>query len=408
MHRFLLDVRSACRLMGRQPAFSLFVILTLGVGMGAATAVFTLVQAVLLHALPFSDPDRLVWMYNARTERDRAPLSIPDLEDYQRDARRSRRWRRSRANANLTGEGDAERLKRPGLGRFLRVIGSGVGLGRPLEPYDEAGRSRVAVMTYGLWTRRFGGDSTVVGRAVSLNGSPYTVVGVLARGFVFPFRDAEIAVPLALRDDPRRSDRGANFLRVVARLSRRHGRAGLADLGLIAPYQKQFPDDDARKTASAVRCTRDRATIGRSLPSLPPGAPLAISAATSPSIWSEPPVAHLRVGAALLGASRTGHRPFLPEPESSPSPVARSASLAEGAIRHGASARQLPRMADVRTGESSRSPPPRSRERAGGRSDARVGCGNSRLTRRPAESRRQPASGLVRGVRRVAGRRVRR
>ena len=82
MQAFVLDARSAFRLIRRQPAFSLFVIVTLGVGIGAATAVFTLVQAVLLHALPFADPDRLVWMYNARTERDRAPLSIPDFNDY--------------------------------------------------------------------------------------------------------------------------------------------------------------------------------------------------------------------------------------------------------------------------------------------------------------------------------------
>ena len=75
----------AIRLLKRQPGFSIFAILTLGLGIGAATAVFTLVQSVLLHQLPFADPDRLVWMYNARTERDRAPFSIPDLNDYARD-----------------------------------------------------------------------------------------------------------------------------------------------------------------------------------------------------------------------------------------------------------------------------------------------------------------------------------
>src|SRR6185436_8292321 len=78
-------VRHALRLLTRQPAFSLFTILTLGLGIGAATAVFTLVQSVLLNELPFSEPDRLVWMYNARTERDRAPFSIADLDDYARE-----------------------------------------------------------------------------------------------------------------------------------------------------------------------------------------------------------------------------------------------------------------------------------------------------------------------------------
>src|SRR6185436_1665171 len=86
MMQVVRHVRAALRLIPRQPAFSTFVILTLAIGIGAATAVFTVVNAVLIRELPFSDPDRLVWMYNLRTERDRAPLSIPDLNDYRRDA----------------------------------------------------------------------------------------------------------------------------------------------------------------------------------------------------------------------------------------------------------------------------------------------------------------------------------
>src|SRR5262245_3823569 len=108
----LQDARSAFRLMRRQPAFSLFVILTLAAGLGAATAVFTLVHAVLLHDLPFSDPDRLVWMYNLRTERDRAPLSIPDLNDYKRDATSIEGFAPfTNWTANLIDVGPAERLE---------------------------------------------------------------------------------------------------------------------------------------------------------------------------------------------------------------------------------------------------------------------------------------------------------
>jgi predicted permease len=256
MRAFLLDAGSAFRLIRRQPAFSLFVVLTLGIGIGAATAVFTLVQAVLLQDLPFSDPDRLVWMYNARTERDRAPLSIPDLNDYKREATTLAglapftNW-----TANLTGVGDAERLEGTRVsGNFFQLIGSTAMLGRTLAPNDESEGSSVAVITHGLWKRRFGGDRTVVGRAVTLNGATYTIVGVLSSGFVFPFREAEIAIPTSLRDDPRRTDRGANFLRVVARL-----KAGVtiaqakAELDTIARrLQKQFPDDDARKTGVSL------------------------------------------------------------------------------------------------------------------------------------------------------------
>src|SRR5262249_22250199 len=161
-----------------------------------------------------------VWMYNARTERDRAPFSIPDLADYRRDARALdgfavfTNW-----TANLTGGGEAERLEGTRVGGDLFApVGARPLPGRTLAAGDEAASARVAVLTHGLWMRRFGGDATVIGSTIQLNGAGYTVAGVLPRGFLFPFRGAEIAVPLPLGADPRRADRGANFLRVVARL----------------------------------------------------------------------------------------------------------------------------------------------------------------------------------------------
>jgi putative ABC transport system permease protein len=245
-------VRHALRRLTRQPGFSILAILTLGLGIGAATAVFTLVQAVLLHELPFADPDRLVWMYNARTERDRAPFSIPDLNDYVRDTTTLAglapftNW-----TANLTGAAEAERLEGTRVtGNFFEVLGARAALGRALTVADEAAGSQVAVLTHGLWMRRFGGSPAVVGTGMILNGASYTIVGVMSPGFVFPFRDAEVAVPLPLRDDPRRTDRGANFLRVVARLQPGASIAmAKADLDATARrLQRQFPDDDARKT----------------------------------------------------------------------------------------------------------------------------------------------------------------
>ena len=245
------ELRQAVRLLRRQPGFSAFAVLTLGLGIGAATAVFSLVQAVILRDFPFAEPDRLTWMYNARTERDRAPFSIPDLQDYRRDnttlagLAAFTNW-----TANLTGSGEAERLEGTRVsGDFFPLLGARPLLGRTLDARDEAGNARVAMLTHGLWTRRFGADPAIVGRSVVLNGVSWHIVGVMPRGFVFPFRDAEIAVPLPLRDDPRRSDRGANFLRVVARL--KPGvtlEQGRADLTAIARrLQRLYPEDDARK-----------------------------------------------------------------------------------------------------------------------------------------------------------------
>jgi putative ABC transport system permease protein len=118
-----------------------------------------------------------------------------------------------------------------------------------LAPEDETRERRVAVMTYGLWQRRFGGDPNLIGKEVALNGGSYTVVGVLHPRFLFPFREAELAVPLTLQSDPRRVDRGANFLRVVARLAPAVTLAqAKADLNAIARrLQRQYPDENARK-----------------------------------------------------------------------------------------------------------------------------------------------------------------
>jgi putative ABC transport system permease protein len=247
----MIDLAEARRLFRRTPGFAAFAVATLALGIGASTLVFTLVHTALVRALPFEQPETLVWMYNARTERDRAPFSIPDLDDYRRenttlaDLAIFTNWA-----ANLTGVGPPERLEGTRVsGNFFQVLGARAWLGRTLEPRDEAGDARVAVLTYGLWQRRFGGDPQMVGRDVSLNGAAYTVVGVLPRGFVFPFREAALAVPTTLRADPRRADRGANFLRVVARLGPGTTLARAeADLDAIAGrLQRAYPNEDSRK-----------------------------------------------------------------------------------------------------------------------------------------------------------------
>ena len=200
-------VRHACRLLWRAPGFSLFAILSVGVAVGAATAMFSLVHAVLLRAMPFADPDRLVWMYNARSERDRAPFSIADLEDYQRDGTSLdglaafTNW-----TANLTGAGDAERLEGTRVsGDFFQVLGTSATLGRVLAAEDAASDAKVAVLTSRLWKARFNGDPTLVGRPILLNGSAYEVVGVLPDTFVFPFRDAQVGDTVTKRQTIGRS-----------------------------------------------------------------------------------------------------------------------------------------------------------------------------------------------------------
>jgi putative ABC transport system permease protein len=251
MHELLLGFRHALRQTRRAPGFAALAVTVLATGIGASTLMFGLVDAALLRDLPFRDPARVVWMYNARTERDRAPLSIPDVDDYRREATALSglalftNW-----TANLTGAGLPERLDGTRVsGSFFPLLGVEPWIGRGLQPEDESSDARVVVLTYGLWIRRFGGRADIVGREISLNGARYTVVGVLPPRFLFPFREAELAVPLTTANDPRRSDRGANFLRVVARLapgvSVAQAKAQLD--GIARRLQREYPEENARK-----------------------------------------------------------------------------------------------------------------------------------------------------------------
>src|SRR5262245_23478954 len=166
MREFLLGLRHACRQAQRSPGFAAVAVGVLATGIGASTLMFGLVDTALLRDLPVHDPDRVVWMYNTRTERDRAPLSIPDVEEYRREATTLSglalftNW-----SANLTGAGPSERLEGTRVsGSFFPLLGVRSWLGRGLQHEDESSDARVVVLTYGLWTRRLGARPDIVGR----------------------------------------------------------------------------------------------------------------------------------------------------------------------------------------------------------------------------------------------------
>jgi len=247
---FHLSLKTAWRSARARPLTAAAVVVILALGIGAATAIYSVVDAVVLRQLPVREPERLVWMWNARVERDRAPFSFLDLRDY-REGNTVLEGLAAFSNwtANLTGTGDPERLEGVRVEpEFFSVLGVSAVAGRVFREDD--GRAQVVMLTDGLWRRRFGGDSAVVGRALSLNGTGYTIVGILPPGFAFPFRDAELAVPLPLDADPRRGDRGAGFLRVVARLkpgvSIDRAKADLDTIGKL--LRQMYPEADAKKS----------------------------------------------------------------------------------------------------------------------------------------------------------------
>ncbi len=250
----LFDLKYAVRSLFRTPAFSAVTILILALGIGAITAVFSAVEAVLLHPLPYSKPNELYCLHSA-TSNQVGLFSIPEFCTY-RDENRSFQGLAavSTFNTNLMDHGEAQFVQglRVSAGIF-DLLGARPATGRLLVPDDDRlGAARVAVISAGLWQRSFGGRQDAVGRAVSINGLSYVIVGVLPTGFIVPvigFHN-DICVPLQADADPQRYVHGSlNFLRVIGRIAPRATEAqALADMagilkGLRLHYPKEYAGD---------------------------------------------------------------------------------------------------------------------------------------------------------------------
>ena len=218
LETWLHDIRYAWRGLQRNPSFSALAILTLALAIGANTAIFTLVDAVLIRPLPFADPDRLVMIFeNGRLDSSAGNLtdlksraaSIADMAIY------------ATATLNLTGGGgeperiDAQRT----TANYLRVLGMPLLLGRYFhEDENRPGADRVVVIGYELWQRRFAGDRGVIGKSIEINDRPMTIIGVMPAGFRHHWGRMEMWIPLALTVDAW-ADRGSHYLYSTARLN---------------------------------------------------------------------------------------------------------------------------------------------------------------------------------------------
>ena len=223
---FRSDTRYALRQIRKRPGFSAAAILTLALGVGATAAVFAVVDTVLLRPLPYPAPDRIYTLYeiNTRGNVGRTRATALNFMDWQQQARSfSGMAAHVGTGFTLTGRGEPEfvlgQLVTPGL---LDVLGVQPMLGRGFQPDEtEAGRNRVVILTHALWMRHFGGDPSVVGRASSINGQPYLVIGVMPPSFTYPAETYQLLTPLVTKgtvsDGPPIS-RSARYLRVVARL----------------------------------------------------------------------------------------------------------------------------------------------------------------------------------------------
>lgn len=245
------DLRYGLRLIRKNPGFSLVVILTLAVGIGANTAIFSVVNAVMLRALPFKDPDRLVRLNESNPERGWPTFSVshPTFLDWRNQNQTFAAMAAvSGASANLGTAGEIEVVRGSAVTvDFLTVLGTSPLMGRNFLPEEDkpGGNTRVIMITYGSWQKRFGADPQVLGKTVTINDNPFTIVGVLPESFAWSTgSNFELLFPLA--PDPARN-RGDHRLMVIGKLKEGVSREqALADMNTIAAQiANQYPASNA-------------------------------------------------------------------------------------------------------------------------------------------------------------------
>ena len=186
LESFMQDVRYGVRSLAKNPGFAVVAILTLALGIGANTAIFSVVNGVLLRPLPYPNPEQIVWFEDVQPKLAAAPLSAPEFIAYRDHNHTLSQIAAYRPlNFTFTGQGPAERL-RGGVvtPQYFELFGISAAQGRNFNEADgKPGAPRVAILTNGYWQTRFGGDTGIIGRTLALNGESVTVIGVLPKGY---------------------------------------------------------------------------------------------------------------------------------------------------------------------------------------------------------------------------------
>ncbi|HTM24588.1 MAG TPA: ABC transporter permease [Vicinamibacterales bacterium] len=244
------DLRYAIRTLVKHPGFTAIALLTIALGIGANTAIFSIVSAVLWRPLPYPHSERLmmVWIYNPRQGFDKDVASYPTFTDWRNQSRSFEHLAAYfGASLSLTGAGDPAQLRGARVTpAFFPALNVQPALGRWLTEQDAAaGHERVVMMEHGLWQARFGSDPAIVGRTIQLSGQPYEVVGVMPAGFQYP-EGAALWVPLAPVGPYKElmESRGSYWLNVIGRLRPDSTEAAAqTEMNTIARrLEQQYPD----------------------------------------------------------------------------------------------------------------------------------------------------------------------
>lgn len=215
--RLLQDLRYGLRMLAKSPGFTVIAILTLALGIGANTALFSVVNGVLLNPLPYPHPEQLVWLAESKPNFATGSISFPNFQDWQKNNQTFTSMGISRSYSyNLTGMGEAEQLRARLISSdFFEVLGVHPAIGRSFTAGEDAiGAAPIAMISGGLWKRKFGSSPEVLGKGLTLNGRAFTIVGVIPASFDLAlggFHDIDVYVPIGQWDNPLLLKRGAGL-----------------------------------------------------------------------------------------------------------------------------------------------------------------------------------------------------
>ncbi|HEX4666951.1 MAG TPA: ABC transporter permease [Chthoniobacterales bacterium] len=257
------DLRYAFRMLLKSPGFSLIAILTLALGIGANSAIFSVIETVLLRPLPFPQPNELAMLWSApENGAGRETQSFPDYEDF-RAHEKSFQTLTCYVGASTVLNTNGDPIELEGLAatsEIFSVLKVSPMLGRAFNHADDNSAARVVIFTYEAWQRYFNGDRNILGRQVRLALTPYTVIGIMPRGFQFPIgARSEYLTPIQPLVASALKSRGSHFLRVLGRLQPgvSIGAARAEAMAIAGRLAQQYPDTNTDRSANVVSLHQD-------------------------------------------------------------------------------------------------------------------------------------------------------
>ena len=259
MGNLMQDLRYAVRMLAKKPTFTAVAILALALGIGANTAIFSVVNAVLLRPLPYPHPEGLMMLWGVRDDADRLNASYPDFADFRDQAETLEHVAAFQGSGVLlTGEDEPEALQGVLVSAdIFPLLGVSPALGRPFtQEEDKPGAPRVIIIGHDLWERRFNRDPDLIGKDITISTRPFTVIGIMPAGFKFPAdaRKTEFLLPFAPINSDMLTRRGSHFFYIAARLkSNVTIEEAKSEVNTIARrLTESYPDTNARRGATLI------------------------------------------------------------------------------------------------------------------------------------------------------------